>query len=139
MIPQIVVIEEMMTGLNLVVPASMMACSIASPLPRFSFILSTRKIAIFTTIPISEINQIINAILYGFHVTNIPILAPSKAVKIEYKMIIGLPKELNSKTRIAKTKNNASQSAINVAFISSAFSSPSPALAELIPVGYEYV
>jgi hypothetical protein len=110
-----VVIEEMITGLNLVVAASKIACSMERPRLIFSFILSTKKMAIFTTIPIREINQIIKGILYGFHVTNIPILAHNSAVSIEYKMISGFPNELNSKTKIAKTRNKANHKAEKVA------------------------
>jgi hypothetical protein len=130
------VIEEMITGLNLVVAASMIACSICRPRFIFSFILSTKNIAILTTIPIKEINHIINGILYGLPVTYIPILAPSKAVRIEYKIINGFPNELNSNTKIAKTRNNANHKAEKVACISSLFASFSHHTRYPIPLGY---
>lgn len=69
----------------------------------------------FTTIPISEMNHIMNGMLYGFHVTYMPIFAQSSAVRIEYKIIKGFQNELNSKTKMANTKNNARPRAENVA------------------------
>jgi len=88
MIPKIVVRELMMTGLNLVLPASIIASRIGAPSLRLLFILSIMKMALFTTIPISEMNQIINGILYGFQVIHNHIFTPNKAVMIEYKIMI---------------------------------------------------
>ena len=62
-IPKIVVSELISTGLNLVEPALRIANFRGSHAARLVLILSIIKMALFTTIPIKEMNQIINGIL----------------------------------------------------------------------------
>jgi hypothetical protein len=62
-IPNIVVRELMTTGLNLVLPASTIASVKLAHKAILLLILSIIKIALLTTIPISDINHIINGML----------------------------------------------------------------------------
>lgn len=94
-IPSTVVSELIITGLNLVLPASTIASRSGACRARLLFILSIIKMALLTTIPVSEINPIINGILYGFHVTNNPIFTPSKAVMMVYRIMTDCLKLLN--------------------------------------------
>lgn len=62
-IPNIVVRELIMTGLNLVFPASRIESRRFTPRLRLLLILSIINIALFTTIPMSDIKPIIKGIL----------------------------------------------------------------------------
>ncbi len=87
--------ELITTGLNLVEPALIIANFSGNQAVILVLILSIIKMALFTTIPIKEINQIINGILYGFPVINNPIFTPSMAVIILYRIIVDCLKLLN--------------------------------------------
>jgi hypothetical protein len=105
------VIVEIIIGLNLACPASIILSINGTPFFSFSLILSTKKMAVLTITPISEIKPIANAILYGLPVTHNPKFTHNNAVKIEYKTIAGLLNELNIYTSNTKVKNNATTKA----------------------------
>jgi hypothetical protein len=80
--PNMVVMVVKRIGCNLVFPASTIASFLSIHLRIFTLILSIKTMASFTTIPMSDINQILKAKLRGFPVKNNQRFAPINDITI---------------------------------------------------------